>query len=134
MDLPSAADNTIGTTVQSSTTEQDELSQRLARLRQVWLNHVIRRKKIKVHIFWEGHKILRNLHLTFDCMYCSQKLGEDFVKFWEYMDFNICLHFARQDGQDGKNQKSHNKWPKYQKPNDENMGWTNLLIKTSISK
>ena len=46
MDLPSAADNTIGTTVQSSTTEQDELSQRLARLRQVWLNHVIRRKKI----------------------------------------------------------------------------------------
>ena len=23
----------------------------------------------KVHIFWEGHKILRNLHLTFDCMY-----------------------------------------------------------------
>ena len=35
MDLPSAASNTIGTTVQSSTTEQDELSQRLARLRQV---------------------------------------------------------------------------------------------------
>ena len=23
----------------------------------------------KVHIFWEGHKILRNLHLTFDCMH-----------------------------------------------------------------
>ena len=36
---------------------------------------------IKSHIFWEGHKILRNLHLTFDCMYCSQKLGEDFAKF-----------------------------------------------------
>merc|ERR1712047_207329 len=35
MDLPSAASNTIGTTVQSSTAEQDELSQRLARLRQV---------------------------------------------------------------------------------------------------
>ena len=29
--------------------------------------------KGKVHIFWEGHKILRNLHLTFDCIYCSQK-------------------------------------------------------------
>ena len=28
---------------------------------------------LKVHIFWEGHKILRNLHLTFDCVYCSQK-------------------------------------------------------------
>ena len=27
----------------------------------------------KVHIFWEGHKLSRNLHLTFDCMYCSQK-------------------------------------------------------------
>ena len=24
-------------------------------------------------IFWEGHKVLRNLHLTFDCVYCSQK-------------------------------------------------------------
>ena len=35
----------------------------------------------KVHIFWEGHKILWNLPLTFDCMYCSQKLGEDFAKF-----------------------------------------------------
>ena len=28
---------------------------------------------IKVHIFWEGHKILRNLSLTFVCMYCRQK-------------------------------------------------------------
>ena len=35
----------------------------------------------KVHIFWEGHKILRNLRLTFDCMYCRQKQGEDFAKF-----------------------------------------------------
>ena len=33
-----------------------------------WLNLFF-----KVHIFWEGHKILRNLPLTFDCMYCSQK-------------------------------------------------------------
>ena len=31
----------------------------------------------KAHIFWGGHKILRNL----DCMHCSQKLGEDFAKF-----------------------------------------------------
>ena len=35
----------------------------------------------KVHIFWEGHKILRNLHLTFDYATHSQKLGEDFAKF-----------------------------------------------------
>ena len=26
----------------------------------------------KVHIFWEGHKILRNLHLTFDLCSASQ--------------------------------------------------------------
>ena len=24
---------------------------------------------------------MRNLQLTFDCMYCGQKLGEDFAKF-----------------------------------------------------
>ena len=35
----------------------------------------------KVHMFWEGHKIWRNIPLTFDGMYCSQKLGEDFAKF-----------------------------------------------------
>ena len=33
MELPGAATNTIGTTVANSTTEQDELSQRLSRLR-----------------------------------------------------------------------------------------------------
>ena len=27
----------------------------------------------KLHIFWEGHKILRNLHLTFDWHYVGQK-------------------------------------------------------------
>ena len=27
----------------------------------------------KVHTFWEGHKILQSLPLTFDCVYCSQK-------------------------------------------------------------
>ena len=35
---------------------------------------------VKVHIFWEGHKILRNLHLTFDYSTYSQKLVEDFAK------------------------------------------------------
>ena len=34
-ELPSAATNTIGTAQQVATSEQDELSQRLARLRQV---------------------------------------------------------------------------------------------------
>ena len=35
----------------------------------------------KVHIFWEGHKILLNLHLTFDWHYIGQKLDGDFAKF-----------------------------------------------------
>jgi len=35
MDLPSAVNNTIGQSTQATTSEQDELSQRLARLRQV---------------------------------------------------------------------------------------------------
>ena len=34
-----------------------------------------------VHIFWEGHKILRNLHCTFDWHYIGQIYGEDFTKF-----------------------------------------------------
>ena len=46
-----------------------------------WLLYTFMTVIHKVHIFWEGHKILQNLHLTFDCMYCSQKLGEDFAKF-----------------------------------------------------
>ena len=44
-----------------------------------------RKIRIKVHIFWEGHKILRNLPLTLDCMYCSQKLGENFAKFCGFL-------------------------------------------------
>ena len=35
----------------------------------------------KVHIFWEGHKILRNFHLTYDWRNIGQKQGEDFAKF-----------------------------------------------------
>ena len=35
----------------------------------------------KVQIFWEAHKILQNLHLTFSLCSVSQKLAEDFAKF-----------------------------------------------------
>ena len=35
----------------------------------------------KVHLFQEGHKILQNLHLTFDYSTYSQKLVENFAKF-----------------------------------------------------
>ena len=34
----------------------------------------------KVYLFWVGHKILQNLHLTFEWHYIGQKLGEDFAK------------------------------------------------------
>ena len=36
---------------------------------------------VKVHILWEGHKILQNLHLTFDHSTYSQRLRGDFAKF-----------------------------------------------------
>ena len=35
----------------------------------------------KVHIFWEGHKILQNLHSTFDWHYMGQIYGGDVAKF-----------------------------------------------------
>ena len=35
----------------------------------------------KVHIFWEGHKTLRNLHRGFDRYYKGQSYGGDFAKF-----------------------------------------------------
>ena len=36
---------------------------------------------LKVHIFWEGHKILRNLHRKFVLCGASQIYGGDFAKF-----------------------------------------------------
>ena len=43
----------------------------------------------KVHIIWEGHKILRNLPLTFDCSTVKSKgkISQNFVAFSEYMNF-----------------------------------------------
>ena len=35
---------------------------------------------IKVHIFWKGHKILRNLHQLFVLCTASQIIGGDFAK------------------------------------------------------
>ena len=37
--------------------------------------------KIKVHIFWEGHKILRDLHQSFVVSIASQIICGDFAKF-----------------------------------------------------
>ena len=52
-----------------------------------WMNTLSR--WIEFQIFWEGHKILQNLPLTFDCMYCSQKWGEDWPSqnIWTLKDF-----------------------------------------------
>ena len=41
----------------------------------------------KVHIFWEGHKIFRNLHLPFDWHYIGHKISQIFVALSEYMNF-----------------------------------------------
>ena len=43
---------------------------------------------------------------------------------------NLCLHFARQYGQNGKNGKkiAQIKWRKYLKPKNENMGWTKQKV------
>ena len=35
-----------------------------------------------LRIFWEGHKILRNLHRNFDWHYIGQIYGGDFAKFY----------------------------------------------------
>ena len=37
--------------------------------------------KGKVHIFWEGHKILQNLHQLFVLCTASQIIGGDFENF-----------------------------------------------------
>ena len=48
----------------------------------------------KVHIIWEGHKILRNLHLTFDYSTKSKvKISQNFMAFLEYMNCTIYWQF-----------------------------------------
>ena len=39
----------------------------------------------QVHTFWEDHKILQNLHVTFVLCSASQKQGGDFAKFWSLL-------------------------------------------------
>ena len=43
---------------------------------------IIFRKTFKGHIFWEGHKILQDLHQLFVLCTASQIVGGDFAKFW----------------------------------------------------
>ena len=44
----------------------------------------------KVYIFWEGNKILQNLHRRFDWHYIGQitvEISQNFVAFSEYINF-----------------------------------------------
>ena len=71
-------------------------------------------------------------HSVWDCILCFVHPIFRFLslletKLWKYKIFcNLCLHFARQDGQDRKKGKkiTQRKWPKYQKPKDKNMELT----------
>ena len=57
----------------------------------------------KVHIFWEGHKILRNLHQLFDLQYIGQihnwwkfrKILWPSQNIWTLLEFHyICTYFC----------------------------------------
>ena len=52
---------------------------KLTRSSEMWRHRLV---GSKVHIFWEGHKIFRNLHLTFYWHCIGQKLVGDFAKLW----------------------------------------------------
>ena len=81
------------------------------------LPHVSERRKSKFFeiIFWSFHFWFLVFGHFWQWIYENMK-----------MLCNLCLHFARQDGQDGKNPKKITllKWTKCQKPKDENMGRT----------
>ena len=49
------------------------------RLKYTWIK--TGKEIYKVHIFWEGHKILQNLHRRFEWHYIRQIYGRDFAKF-----------------------------------------------------
>ena len=52
----------------------------------VALWHSLELTHYKVHLFWEGNKILGNLHLTFDWQYKSKvEILQTIVAFSEYV-------------------------------------------------
>ena len=80
--------------------------------------------------------ILTTVSRGFTDVYCDQHISSVWrgVWWWSYKNTkilrNLFLHFAKQDGQNGKKGKKVTKlkWPKYQRPKDENMGWTKHKI------
>ena len=55
----------------------------------------------KVHIFWKGHKFLRNLH----CSNCqiTVEISQNFVAFSEYMNFTFLTKVSTNKKADNKN-------------------------------
>ena len=53
------------------------------------LPNIESKKYGKVHIFWEDHKILRNLHLTYvwTVVKSKVKISQNLVAFSEYINF-----------------------------------------------
>ena len=73
-------------------------------------------------ILWEFWWLLfRSFHFSFLVIGHSRWLSYENMKTLP----NLCLHFARQDGRDGK-KIMQLKWPKYQKPKDKNMEEQNI--------
>ena len=71
-----------------------ELTTTISQTSQLWSSYILKnlytcnvyaRFMSKVCIFWEGHKILRNLYLTL--VYGEVKISRNFVVFSEYMNF-----------------------------------------------
>ena len=64
-----------------------------------WLHNTV--FLCKVHIFWEGHKILQNLHCSFHRYYIGQIYGGDFSKFcgllriYELYPSSITVHIKK---------------------------------------
>ena len=49
----------------------------------------------KVHIFWEGHKILRNLHLTFKILSATIYTEKNVLVQWEKNSMTSVVEFKR---------------------------------------
>ena len=54
--------------------------------------YVITAFPFKVHIFWESHKIFRNLHPRFDRYYIGQIYGGDCAKIWSLLRIYELYH------------------------------------------
>ena len=53
-------------------------------------NNVALSTDCKVHILWEGHKVVRNLHCRFTGYYLGD-FGGDFAKFVAFSEYNTAL-------------------------------------------